>query len=159
MLISIATASTLTDLSERTFWRRLAQGSIERVSGEKGKPMVAFEAIAPYLCISRPAEDGELSSLIKDADSGIAEAQNDLALLFLESGKARSALHWLHLAAKQGHADAMHWLGRCYIDGNGVLQNAELGIMWLAKSASCGHSISKAQISAMVGGMSALGRA
>ena len=108
--------------------------------------MVDFNAIKPHVCIPLEEEDIQL---IKDADSGDAEAQNDLALLFLANSKPRAAIYWLELAAKHEYADAMHWLGRCHIDGNGVLQDENLGMMWLAKAAAQGHAISQAQMQAM----------
>ena len=147
-LISIASAITLTEWSESTFKRRIAEGVLKREfeSGPSGRAMVSFEAIKPHICIALEDED---ISLIKDADGGDAEAQNDLALLFLSNKKPRSAIYWFELAAKQEYSDAMHWLGRCHIDGNGVLQDENLGIMWLAKAAAQGHAISQAQMQAM----------
>ena len=41
-------------------------------------------------------------------------------------------------------------LGRCHIDGNGVLQDENIGIMWLAKAAAHGHAVSQAQMQAML---------
>jgi TPR repeat protein len=108
--------------------------------------MVSLEAIRTYICI--PLEDDDVP-LIKDADSGSAEAQNDLALLFLANQKPRGAIYWLELAAKQEYPDAMHWLGRCHLEGNGVLQDDNLGMMWLAKAAARGHIVSQAQMQAM----------
>lgn len=147
-LISIASATTLTEWSESTFRRRIADGSLKREfeSGPSGRAMVSLEAIWPHISI--PLEDDDVP-LIKDADSGSAEAQNDLALLFLANKKPRGAIYWLELAAKQEHPDAMHWLGRCHLEGNGVLQNDNLGMMWLAKAAVRGHIVSQAQMQAM----------
>jgi hypothetical protein len=147
-LISIASAITLTEWSESTFRRRIADGYLTREveQGPGGRAMVSFDAIRPHICI--PLEDEDVP-LIKDADAGDAEAQNDLALLFLANNKPRAAIYWLELAAKQEYPDAMHWLGRCHIDGNGVLQDENLGMMWLAKAAAQGHAISQAQMEAM----------
>jgi TPR repeat protein len=146
--ISIAAAITLTEWSDSTFRRRVADGSLTRSveSGGSGRVMVDFASIRPHACIPLQQEDIEL---VAGADAGRADAQNDLALLFLEHGKPRSAIYWLELAAKQGSAEAMHWLGRCYLDGNGMLQDQNLGIMWLAKAAAEGHPISRAQMDAM----------
>jgi hypothetical protein len=147
-LISIASAITLTEWSESTFRRRIADGTLTRYvePGPSGRAMVDLDAIQSHACIPLNEDDG---SLIQDADSGNASAQNDLALLFLANSKPRAAIYWLELAAKQDYPDAMHWLGRCHIDGNGVLQNENLGMMWLAKAAAHGHAISQAQVQAM----------
>lgn len=147
-LISIASAITLTEWSESTFRRRIADGSLKREfeSGPGGRAMVGLEAIRPHICIQ--LEDDDMP-LIKDADGGNAEAQNDLALLFLANKKPRGAIYWLELAAKQEYPDAMHWLGRCHLDGNGILQDDNLGMMWMAKAAARGHIVSQAQMQAM----------
>jgi hypothetical protein len=147
-LISIASAITLTEWSESTFRRRIADGSLKREfeTGPSGRAMVSFDAIKPHACIPLENED---FALIKDADSGNAEAQNDLALLFLAKHTPRGAIYWLELAARQEYPDAMHWLGRCHLDGNGVLQDDNLGMMWLAKAAARGHTISQVQMQAM----------
>lgn len=146
--ISIASAITLTEWSESTFRRRIAEGALKREfeAGPGGRAMVRFDVIQPHICI--PLEEEDIS-LIGEADIGKAEAQNDLALLFLENAKPRAAIYWLELAAKQEYTDAMHWLGRCYIDGNGVAQDNNLGLMWLAKAASQGHVISQSLMNAI----------
>lgn len=122
-------------------------GVLERTveNGGSGRIMVDFASIRPHICISLEED----IKLIRDADAGQAEAQDDLALLFLENDKPRSAIYWLELAAKQDYAEAMHWLGRCYIDGNGVVKDENKGIMWIAKSAGAGHNISQTQMQAM----------
>lgn len=148
-LISIASAITLTEWSESTFRRRIADGALTRhfELGPSGRAMVDLDAIKSHACIPLEEDDG---LLIQDADTGNGEAQNDLALLFLANNKPRAAIYWLELAAKQDYPDAMHWLGRCHIDGNGVLQDENLGMMWLAKAAAHGHAISRTQMQAMV---------
>lgn len=147
-LISLAAAITLTEWSERTFWRRFADGSVKREteSGSNGKSMVHLESIAAHLTIPLAPED---LALVQQADRGDPAAQNDLALIFLASGKPRGALYWLELAARQDYADAMHWLARCYLDGNGVAADDHLGLMWLSKAAAHGHPISQGQLQVM----------
>jgi len=143
--VSLQAAITLTEWSERTLRRRLADGSL-RCAADNGayfKTMICFDSIKHDICIPLNPDDIEL---IKNADSGNAKAQNDLALLFLEHNKLKSAVYWLELAAKQQLADAMHLLGRCYLEGNGLPKDDSLALMWIAKSASLGHSIALAQI-------------
>jgi len=143
--VSLQSAITLTEWSERTLRRRLADGSL-RCAADNGayfKTMICFDSIKHDICIPLNPDDIEL---IKNADSGNAKAQNDLALLFLEHNKLKSAVYWLELAAKQQLADAMHLLGRCYLEGNGLPKDDSLALMWIAKAASLGHSIALAQI-------------
>ncbi|WP_194723874.1 tetratricopeptide repeat protein [Noviherbaspirillum malthae] len=147
-IVSIATAASLIDQSERTLRRRIVDGSLTRLEDESGsnRTMIPFAAIKEQIVIPVVEED---LALIAEADAGRAEAQNDLALLFLSHDKPRSALYWLELAAKQDYPDAMHWLGRCYLEGNGTLKDDNLGLMWLAKAAAHGHAISQVQMEAM----------
>jgi TPR repeat protein len=145
--ISIAAVANLTDQSERTLRRRIAAGQLTRIADVGGnKTMIPFQDIREQIVIPMNPED---IALIDRADGGDPEAQNALALLFFVHGKPDNAIYWLELAAKQDYADAMHWLGRAYLDGSGVPQDANHGLMWLAKAAVCGHPISQAQMQAM----------
>lgn len=148
-LINLTTAITLTGWSERTFWRRFADGTFERNGNteKNGKSKVKLQTILPHLSISLTQED---ISLVLQADEGNAEAQSDLALIFLNEKKYKEAIYWLELATKQGSATAMYWLGRSHIDGNGMPKDENLGLMWIAKAASNGHVISQAQIQGLI---------
>jgi TPR repeat protein len=147
-MISLATAITLTGWSKRTLWRRIADGTLARadedVFAEKVK--ISLEAIRPYFCIPIALEDFHL---IECADAGDVEAQTDLALVFLSNMKPENAVYWLKSATKQDYMNAMHLLGRCYTDGNGLSRDENLGIMWIAKAAALGHIISQAQMQAI----------
>ncbi|MDO9142119.1 MAG: tetratricopeptide repeat protein [Methylobacter sp.] len=142
--ISIQAVTTLTGWSLRTIRRRLADGTLSCVNNEdRIKTMISFDSIKNDIGIPLKSEDIEL---IMSADTGDANAQNDLALLFLENNKPQSAIYWLELAAKQGFADAMQLLGKCYLKGNGVDKDNNIAMMWVAKAASLGHPIALAQM-------------
>jgi TPR repeat protein len=143
--VSLQAATTLTEWSARTIRRRLADGSLKCAADNDDhyKTMISFESIKHDICIALDPDDIEL---ITSADAGDAQAQNDLAVLFLEKNKAKSAVYWLELAAKQNLADAMHLLGCCYLEGNGLPKDDNLAIMWIAKAASLTHPIALAQI-------------
>jgi len=143
--ISLQATTTLTEWSERTIRRRLADGTLKCANHNDAhyKTMICFDSIKHDICIALGSDD---IKLIKNADSGDAKAQNDLALLFLENNKLKSAVYWLELAAKQNFTDAMHLLGCCYLEGNGLPKDDNLAIMWIAKAASLGHPIALAQI-------------
>lgn len=146
--VSLQAATTLTEWSERTIRRRIADGSLKCATDNEAhyKTMICFDSIKHDICLALAPDDIEL---INSADSGDATAQNDLALLFLEQDKTKSAVYWLELAAKQQLSDAMHLLGCCYLEGNGLPKDENLAIMWIAKAASLGHSIALAQIQSM----------
>lgn len=93
--------------------------------------------------------------LIETAATGDAKAQTDLALLFLSHAKFESAVYWLELAAKQNHPAAMYLLSRCYIDGDALPRNENMGIMWITRAASIGHVLSQSLMQAMLGKITA----
>ncbi|NOT66933.1 MAG: sel1 repeat family protein [Methylophilaceae bacterium] len=140
--ISLAAAITLTEWSERTFYRKIADGYMSRVI-ENGRLMIPFELLKPHLSLALSAED---ITVLQSADAGDAEAQNNLAVIFLSHDKPKGAIYWLELAAKQGCADAMSFLMDCYVNGKGVARDENAGMMWLAKAAALGHFISQRQM-------------
>jgi uncharacterized protein len=147
-LFSLAAAVHLTGQSERTIRRRIAGGLLTKIPDVAGdnRTMINFIDIAEQLIV--PFSDEELQ-IVKNADLGDADAQNDTGLVFLAKSRLESAVAWFELAAKQGHPDAMHWLGKCYLEGNGVARNDDLGLMWIAKAAAAGHAIAQAQTEAL----------
>ncbi|MDN4037577.1 tetratricopeptide repeat protein [Massilia sp. YIM B02443] len=146
--INIATAMTLTGWSERTFWRRFADGSVRRdTNSAAGKSMVEFDSIKPHMLIPLGADD---YPLVQAADGGNAEAQTDLALLFISHHKLKQGVAWLEAAVKQEHAAAMRLMGRCHIEGQGVDQDDNLGMMWIARAAAKGDPIAQAQMGAIL---------
>ncbi|WP_185265787.1 tetratricopeptide repeat protein [Halopseudomonas xiamenensis] len=145
--ISLDAAIIVTDISKRTFWRRLNEGRIRRqVNDARGRAMLAFADLIPLLCVAVDPEDYEIFT---EADAGDADAQNDLAQLFLEANRPDIAVHWLQLAVDQEHADAMHNLAKLYIKGTGVQKDENTGLMWLTKAAAFGHPIAGQQLLAL----------
>jgi TPR repeat protein len=145
--INLEAAVWITQLSKRTLWRRLSEGQITRQDNDdEGRTMLTLEDIVPMLCIPVAQQDYDI---IIQAAAGDAEAQSNLALLFLDADKPDLGLHWLTLAADQGHPDAMHNLSKLYIQGSGTPQNDSLGLMWLGKAAALGHVIAGEQVTAL----------
>lgn len=147
--VSLQAAMTLTEWSQRTIRRRLAEGALPFINrsavagGGQNKTLIEFEAIQAAVCIPL---DPDAMTLLGAADSGNAQAQNELALLFLEYHKPKSAIFWFELSAKQNCADAMHHLGNCYLKGEGVTQDNHQALIWIAKAAALGHPIACQQI-------------
>ena len=109
--------------------------------------MLSWDDVSSQICIPMTPED---LAFVLRADEGDAEAQTDIGQLFSIAGKYEAALYWLEQAAQQGNPDAMQWLGRCHLNGEGVPKDDNLGIMWIAKAASHGHVIAKSQMNAML---------
>ena len=146
--ISIDASIVITGRSRRTWWRRISEGAVLRVADDgRGRAMLCWDEVLSHICIVMSPED---LVFVLRADAGDAEAQNDIGQLFSIAGKYEAALYWLQQAAQQGNPDAMQWLGRCHLSGEGVPKDENLGIMWIAKAASHGHVIAKSQMNAML---------
>jgi predicted DNA-binding transcriptional regulator AlpA len=146
--LSLTTAIAITDISESTWWRRIKQGAIQRANTIVGKhTRLHLSDVLPNISIPVNKQDIEFILL---ADTGNADAQNDVGQMFSIAGKAESAIYWLQQAASQGNPDAMQWLGQCYARGEGVSLDENLSMMWLAKSAALGHVIAKSQMDAIL---------
>ncbi|WP_018865510.1 MULTISPECIES: tetratricopeptide repeat protein [unclassified Thioalkalivibrio] len=150
--ISIDTAMRVTGLARRTLWRRVA-GHPEwkrNLDEPLQRALIAVDALRSDLLFD--ATEDDLAVLVA-ADRREPESMNDLALLLLEAGHPESALEWLSRAAKKDHPDAMHWLGRCYISGEGCIADRSEGLAWLQRSAKKGHVISARQLDALASGL------
>lgn len=146
--ISLDTAILITQISKRTLWRRVTEGQIGRLhTDERGRAMLAFADIAPLMTLPIQPEDYEL---LIEADTGEADAQNDLAQLLFSMDLITEGMYWLKQAVDQQHPDAMHNLAKLYIKGQGVTRDQNTALMWLAKAAAHGHVIAKQQMAALV---------
>ena len=136
--ISLNTVSSLSGLSKRTLWRRVADGLLRtQTLGAGERTLVALD---DALALSRLRLEPDDRELIREADAGNAEAQCDFALLFLAQNLPEEAVRWLEAAAHQNCPEAMHWLGRCHIAGTGVPADEKAGMEWIARAASPGHA-------------------
>lgn len=153
-LINLATTLSLIERSERTLWRLVAEGTIQREI-INGKAFFQLASLIPFLCIPLQNDDFQL---IADADAGDAAAQTDLAVIFLSNNKASAAIYWLELAAKQDFPDAMNHLGYCHACGRGLAKDESLGLLWIARAAALGHEISKKQVCNIPWGLNCMGK-
>lgn len=140
--ITLGMAVALTGLSKRTLWRRIADGQLH-VQGNADQGEHARVPLEEILSLSRLSLEADDQALIMLADMGEAEAQCDLALLFLTQKQPGEAVHWLTLSAKQHYPEALHQLGRCYIAGNGVEADETKGVELIARAAALGHGTAK----------------
>lgn len=151
--ITLATAIAITGLSRRTLWRRISDGSLRRAEdvnaggASSQRTLVAAADVLPL--VPRPLSEGDQALLIK-ADGGDAVAQAEIGTVFHRFGNARTAVYWWQLAAVQGVADAMQWLGRCHAAGEGVERDENLALMWISKAAAAGHAIAGAQLQGLL---------
>ena len=140
MYISLQTSMALTQLSENTLRRRVADGALKF---SVNTLTIELESLKPLIRIPLDPDDTDLIGL---ADKGDPSAQTYLGLLFLENDIPSGCIHWLNLASEKEFPDAMQLLGDCYLRGVGVTKDENMAIMWIAKAASLGHVIAKAQM-------------
>ncbi len=148
-VISVEAAIAITERSRSTWWRRIAKGEVNRVADDtRGRTMLKWVDVEPQVCI--PMKPADIDVVLR-ADAGDADAQCDMGQFFSNAGKHKIALYWLAQAAERNHSDAMQWLGRCYLGGDGVAKDEHLGLMWIAKAAAHGHFIAQKQMVGLVG--------
>lgn len=145
--IGLDSAIAMSEHSKRTWWRRVSAKIVSRTGSDRGRTMVALSDVLPFISVPLIDEDIDL---VISADAGNAGAQNDLAQLFDEFGKPEVALYWWRASADQGHPDAMHHLGKCFVSGKGVSKDENTGIMWIARAASLGHFVAGTQMNSLL---------
>jgi len=132
----------MTGRSQRTWWRRIEDGTIQKLKPDaRGRARVALEDVLELVDCG--------VALLAQADAGDAEAQSDIGEMFISSGRHEAGRYWLALAAEQGHANAMQCLARCYLSGEGAAKDENMAIRWLADAAARGHFIARAQMRAL----------
>lgn len=92
-------------------------------------------------------ENEELIKLIKVAEQGDTDAQNDLGdKYYYGQGIDQNypeAVKWYRKAAEQGNSDAQYNLGYMYQYGKGVIQNYSKAINWYRKATEQGDEDAK----------------
>ncbi|CAK7023373.1 Secretory immunoglobulin A-binding protein EsiB [Saezia sanguinis] len=83
----------------------------------------------------------DLIALLKQADSGDAEAQNRLGALFATGGKEyhRAAVYYYAQACKQGHTEAKWNLATMLWAGEGIAADRTLALLLIIDAAENGH--------------------
>jgi len=85
----------------------------------------------------------DIHTLLAEADSGDANARNDLGIAYLQGNGVNKdkklAVHWWHLAAGQGFVPAQANLGLAYLHGTGTKNDKIEATRWLTMAAEHGH--------------------
>lgn len=141
--VSYDTAAAITRRSKRTWQRRVTDGLAARLPNDGMRPVVLLSDVLPLVEMELTAADAGYLVL---ADTGDAAAQADMGEFFRAAGRLDVAHYWFNLAAAQDDPEAMQCLAQCYASGEGVEQNSNLALMWLAKAADKGHVIAREQL-------------
>lgn len=83
----------------------------------------------------------KITEMIKCAESGSANSQNDLAGYYFSKGIYDEAFFWVKKAAEQGFPFAVANLGKMYKDGIGVQRNIQAAINLFADSIGFGLTV------------------
>lgn len=148
--VSLFAAESITGLSRRTLWRRVADGVLHTETAQVEPGDAARVDVDEVIALATMRLEPDDRALILEADKGVAEAQCDLALLLLApSGggvQTQLAVKWLERAARQSYPEAMYWLGRFHVAGTEVAANERVGMDWIARAASHGHAVARAMV-------------
>ena len=145
--LGLQAAAWVTGISKRTLWRRVGSGQLARGPNDAhGRATLLASDLAPYTRWPLSSADW---ALLLAADGGNVAAQMEWAERALEEGDWVSACFWLDQAARQRHADAMHWLATLAFEGRLGPADASTGLLWLAKAAKAGHPIAQAQMAGL----------
>jgi hypothetical protein len=141
-LISLNTAAALTGLTKRTLWRYIESGrlTVANPTAPGEKAHVHLQDILP---LSGLTIDPEYHPTLVDADRGDPIAQCDLAILLMNQRPA-DAIHWFQRSANAFYPDAMCWLARAYLSGEGIERNLQTGLHWIDTAARKGHPLGQA---------------
>jgi TPR repeat protein len=149
--ISIQAVIAMTGRSQRTWWRRIGDGSVRKVQPDpRGRARIALQDVLQLADCGVPPED---MALLAQADAGDAEAQADIGEMLIASGRSEAGRYWLELAAGQGQPHAMLCLAHCYLSGEGTPRDENMAVRWLADAAARGHVIARAQMHALCKGV------
>jgi uncharacterized protein len=101
-----------------------------------------------------PLSDGqEVGQLLKRAEAGNPDAQNQLGVFYSEGrGVPQNYLEakdWFKKAADQGHADAQVNLGTLYSLGQGATFSDQMALFWFQKAAEQRNALAFAKLGMM----------
>jgi TPR repeat protein len=147
--ISLDTIIAMSKWSRRTWWRRISSAEVRRLPDDpRGRVMLAWDSVRHHVPL--PLSRQDLQTMLQ-ADAGDMAAQNEFGQHLFVLNHPAAAIYWIDQAARQGCADAMQWLGVAHATGQGVERNEYLALMWIAKAASQGHVIARAQADGLLG--------
>ena len=114
----------------------------------------ASSCIAPPQPTSQPIPNGSaVSDLLKRAQGGEAEAQNQLGIQYSEGHglpqNHQEAKYWFKRAADQGHAGAQVNLGTLYSLGQGAPFSDPMALFWFQKAADQRNALAFAKLGMM----------
>jgi TPR repeat protein len=148
--IHFKSAMALVGLSRASLWRRIKghPGSSETIGESKGHTQTRLNLSHALNWAELRFDDEEMGHILP-ADAGDAKAQCELGLILIEHQRPERAIYWLELAAAQGYADAMQWLGQLTASGQDVEKDKARGIERIKQAAEHGHFIARRQVEAL----------
>jgi TPR repeat protein len=93
--------------------------------------------------------DEAVKLLRKEAESGYAEAQYQLSIMYGIKGDNAEAIKWVRKAAEQGHANSQCHLGNAYHSGDGVVKDYKEAAFWYQQAAEKGDAEAERMLGVM----------
>jgi len=146
--ISLSTASAVTGLTRRTLWRYIHDGRL-RPLGEASQGNKTQLELAEVVALCDDPLEEEDEALVLAADAGKTEAQCELGIWMLELERPSIARDWFAKAARAGYADAMCYLGRDLLLGDGGVCDQDEGMRWLHQADAMRFPLAMALVEAL----------
>lgn len=99
------------------------------------KYKIIIMSIALLFSINSFSAEKDFNNIQKKAFSGDAEAEYDLAFIYLHNEEFQKAKYWFEKSAKQGYRFAEYEMGRIYYYGEISPKNYSTSLFWLERAA------------------------
>lgn len=115
----------------------VVKGESKKHKGKRRRPRIGLLVAVVCLCVGLL---GGKVVLKKFAERAFPQIAYEKGMAALKGDNSKAALAYYYVAAEQGDATAMNWLGWCYYNGKGTSENLKEALYWYMKSAEAGNA-------------------
>jgi hypothetical protein len=141
------TASTFDNIQSPMAEPQTTQGPMKPRRHAAPSQQQGLQTPQPQTAVARSADSSPLAELRAKAESGDAQAQDDLGMRYLEGRGVTQdyaeAVKWFRKAAAQNHAQALNHLGVRYAKGEGVNEDQVEAAKWVRKAAELNLAVAQ----------------
>ena len=139
---------------------RFVQGAFKCMVSRFGGMLMITALLSSNLCLADPQSDYEAGfkayqvhdlvkamTLLEQAGlEGHPAAQVLLGYIYDIAEENEKAVHWYQMAADQGDAEGMRYLGEKYLLGEGIEQQNDVALELIARAAEAGSTLAMRQL-------------
>lgn len=118
----------------------------EESDPQKSKQWMEKAAAKGHIGAIKELAESDPKWTLKLAELGNKSAMLKMALACRRDGKMDEAIKWYEKAAAKGVPEAMHSLGVCYYDGDGVGKDVQKAKEWFKKAAALKYGPSEGKL-------------